>query len=193
MEIKDFIKFYDNTLPPEVISSFIKYVNKEKFQDAGVVGTKDNPNVIDKTTRNVQTYILGNVNTMSHIHWTNLFLSVIKKFVGLYENDLKVFCRPAVERVINIDVLKYEEGGHYVPHVDHGHMTPRSLSVIYFLNNDYQGGELHFTDPQDQNKSILKVEPVPGRMIVWPSNFVFPHGVSPVKKGKRFVIVSWLL
>jgi len=27
MEIKDFIKFYDNTLPPEVISSFIKYVN----------------------------------------------------------------------------------------------------------------------------------------------------------------------
>jgi predicted 2-oxoglutarate/Fe(II)-dependent dioxygenase YbiX len=89
--------------------------------------------------------------------------------------------------------LKYGEGGHYVPHVDHGHDVPRTLSIIYFLNNDYEGGDLRFHNP-DKNSEVYKtVTSAPGRVIIWPSNFLYPHSVTPVTKGKRFVLVSWLL
>lgn len=38
-----------------------------------------------------------------------------------------------------------------------------------------------------------KIEVKPNRMIVWPSNFMFPHRVAPVTKGVRFSVVSWAL
>lgn len=193
MEIKDFIKVVDQTLPPEVISSCIKYLNKVKFEPAGVVGNFENPSVVNKKTRDVDSWCFGNTKTMTDIHWTNLFLSLIKKEAIQYDRDLNLRNGACVQRILNIDALRYKVGGHYVPHVDHGAVTPRTLSVIYFLNNDYEGGKLNFVDPQDNDKVIATVDPKPGRLLMWPSNFIFPHGVTPVTKGQRFVIVSWLL
>ena len=57
------------------------------------------------------------------------------------------------------------------------------------LNNDYEGGDLSFAD--QNNEEILKVEKQANRMIIWPSNFLFPHAVLPVTKGKRYSIVAW--
>ena len=37
------------------------------------------------------------------------------------------------------------------------------------------------------------IEPVPGRLIIWPSNFMYKHKVTPVTKGKRFSIVAWAI
>ncbi len=31
-----------------------------------------------------------------------------------------------------------------------------------------------------------------GDMIIFPSNFLYPHQVMPVTKGERYSIVSWL-
>lgn len=193
MEIKDFIKIEDKTLPPKVLASCIKYLNKVQFHAAGVVGTFENPSVVDKKTRDVDTWCFGNVKTMSDIHWTSLFIAMIKKIALKYDKDLNLRNGACVQKILNVDALRYKVGGHYIPHVDHGALTPRTLSVIYFLNNDYEGGKLNFVDPQDHKKIVHTVDPEPGRLIMWPSNFIYPHGVTPVTKGERFVIVSWLL
>ena len=34
-------------------------------------------------------------------------------------------------------------------------------------------------------------EIVPNRLIIWPSNFLFPHSVLPVTKGLRYSVVAW--
>ena len=59
------------------------------------------------------------------------------------------------------------------------------------MNNDYEGGELVFYDP-DQKSNPYKINVKPGRMIMWPSNFLYPHEVRKVTKGTRYSIISWI-
>ena len=65
------------------------------------------------------------------------------------------------------------------------------LSIVGVLNDDYEGGELMFMDSNGENQR--KVETKAGRLIIWPSNFMFPHKVNTIKKGLRYSIVAWAL
>jgi len=59
-----------------------------------------------------------------------------------------------------------------------------TLTILGALNDDYEGGELlMFGD--------YKIDMPAGSVAVFPSNFMFPHEVKPVKKGIRFSYVSW--
>lgn len=58
------------------------------------------------------------------------------------------------------------------------------LTVLGVLNDDYEGGEfLMFGDEQ--------IDLPAGSIVVFPSNFMFPHEVKPVKSGVRYSYVSW--
>ena len=58
------------------------------------------------------------------------------------------------------------------------------LTVLGSLNNDYTGGEFIMWDDE--------VVELPARSIaVFPSNFLYPHEVRPVKSGVRYSYVSW--
>jgi len=70
-------------------------------------------------------------------------------------------------------------------------MIPRTLSFIYLINDDYEGGELIFATPDFKND--LTIEKKKNTLIVWPSNFMYPHMVKPVTKGTRFSVVGWAL
>ena len=63
----------------------------------------------------------------------------------------------------------------------------RKLSVTVQLSNpnDYEGGEfVMFDDYEIKFKS--------GDLIIFPSIFLYPHLVKPVKKGTRYSFVSWV-
>jgi len=58
------------------------------------------------------------------------------------------------------------------------------LSLLGCLNDNYEGGELiMFADQEIELKS--------GSLLIFPSNFMYPHEVKPVKKGSRYSYVSW--
>lgn len=57
-------------------------------------------------------------------------------------------------------------------------------SILGMLSDDYEGGELVFF--QDEVIEFNK-----GEIMVFPSNFLFPHRVEPVKSGVRHSFVSW--
>ena len=59
------------------------------------------------------------------------------------------------------------------------------LSIIGLLNDDYEGGELIMCE----NK---KIDTKKGDLIIFPSNFLYPHKVTPVTKGVRYSYVSWM-
>ncbi len=82
--------------------------------------------------------------------------------------------------------LKYEPGGKFNEHIDNYTASPRTLSISIILNDDYVGGEFMFF-----NKELI-IKPTVGDVIIFPSNFMFPHGVMPVKFGTRFAVVTWL-
>jgi predicted 2-oxoglutarate/Fe(II)-dependent dioxygenase YbiX len=58
------------------------------------------------------------------------------------------------------------------------------LSIIINLNEEYQGGEVVFFDK-------LKFSLKTGDILVFPSNFLFPHSVQPITDGVRYSAVSW--
>lgn len=58
------------------------------------------------------------------------------------------------------------------------------LSFIINLNDDYEGADLFFWE--DHVVSLGK-----GDIIMFPSLFLFPHGVTEASKGQRFSAVSW--
>ena len=59
------------------------------------------------------------------------------------------------------------------------------LSILGILNDDFDGGELvMFEDTEIKMKK--------GDVIVFPSNFLFPHKVNPVTRGTRNSFVSWV-
>jgi predicted 2-oxoglutarate/Fe(II)-dependent dioxygenase YbiX len=96
----------------------------------------------------------------------------------------------ASNKINQIDLLKYEPGGKYDVHTDHFSDTFRHLSVIINLNDDYEGGDLVFTDQKENVIKTLKLDA--GTIAFFPSNFLYPHGIQPITKGTRYSIVSWL-
>jgi len=59
-----------------------------------------------------------------------------------------------------------------------------TLSILGALNNDYKGGELVFWDD-------TVVELKAGEIMIFPSNFLYPHEVKLVTEGTRYSFVSW--
>jgi predicted 2-oxoglutarate/Fe(II)-dependent dioxygenase YbiX len=96
-------------------------------------------------------------------------------------------------------ILHYGVGGHYIPHVDAETLykddigldmwektLDRDLSVVYFLNDDFVGGELVFPNID------LVIKPQAGTLVCFPSDHHFIHGVNPVTAGHRYTIVTWM-
>ena len=71
-------------------------------------------------------------------------------------------------------------------HVDSLNLHPRILSISFILNDNYDGGNFIFFDEK------YKIEKKKGMAVVFPSNFCFPHAVTPVTNGDRHAIITWI-
>jgi hypothetical protein len=191
MEIKNFIKIYDEVLPWNVLSNFLKFINKQNFKEAEVGGEDKNESKINFNVRRTYVFPLTNLNdSFSTAHWHNLLYKYFSGALKQFQIDTNIIDF-GFKNINNIEVLKYENTGFYTWHVDHFAEVPRTMSCILLLNNDYEGGNLCFRNPDGSGE--WEVEVKPNRMIVWPSNFLYPHTVKPVTKGKRYSVVAWAL
>ena len=82
------------------------------------------------------------------------------------------------------------DGGHLDWHMDTGsHATnKRKLAMTVQLSDpkDYDGGDFVFFGGR------YKVTKKTGSAIVFPSNFCFPHAVTPVINGDRHAVITWI-
>ena len=93
------------------------------------------------------------------------------------------------------ELMRYREGGFYIRHADSQNLDPekkcwtkvadRDLSILIYLNDDFEGGELSFYNLNYQ------VRPRAGAVVIFPSDHRFLHQAEIVKKGLRYAIVSW--
>jgi hypothetical protein len=189
MEIKNFIKIYDEVLPWNVLSNLIRFANVSKFEKTKI--GDGSTSKIDFSIRKTYTLPLSNLNdSLSNIHWFNLLCSYFNNKLKKYKFDLNILDYEYRD-IFDIEILKYENTGFYTWHTDHFASIPRTMSCILLLNNDYEGGNLCFRNPDGSGE--WEVEVKSNRMIIWPSNFLYPHTVKPVTKGKRYSVVAWAL
>jgi Rps23 Pro-64 3,4-dihydroxylase Tpa1-like proline 4-hydroxylase len=161
---------------------------KLEWRDAYV---KNNSGVsVDKKIRDVKSISIdkvqsGVMNPIKESFYNNLF-EIFQKGFSLIENDYRIMYGMETEWHDNYQILKYGEGQHFSNHVDDNLAYHRRISTLYYLNDDYSGGEINF--PRFQ----LSIKPLKNQMILFPSTYVYNHYVSPVKEGTRYAVVSWL-
>ena len=188
-DLHDYIISFDNILPKEILYNFKKICKEStKFKDAAIINK--NNQKIDTKTRKTSMWNLNTVgvDSLTQVHWANFMLNTFRIFIADYQKKIN---SNEPFQINDIQVLKYNLGGHYVFHTDHHRNVPRVFSCIFLINDDYEGGELIFKYPNSEKKT--KINKKENRMIVWPSNFLYPHSVLPVTKGERYSVVAWAL
>ncbi|XP_010733306.3 prolyl 3-hydroxylase 3 [Larimichthys crocea] len=66
----------------------------------------------------------------------------------------------------------------------------RDLSAVLYLNDNFDGGELFFTN-RDAKTITARVKPSCGRLVGFSSGPVNPHGVTAVTSGRRCALALW--
>ena len=92
-------------------------------------------------------------------------------------------------------LMRYYSGGYYKGHADSENMEPetrcwhkvidRDLSLLLYLNDDFEGGELFF------NKFNYRFKPKAGMAVMFPSDNRYMHTAETVEEGVRYAVVSW--
>ena len=192
MEIKNFVKIYDEVLPAAAHLNLLRYAKTLNFDNAKIIG-KGSEHEVNTNIRKTNVYALTNLlsnNSFSSIHWFCLLTNFFTGCLNKYKIDLNII-EYHWTNLLDVSILKYEDKGFYTWHTDHCAQIPRTMSCILLLNDDYEEGELCFRNPDGSGE--WKVEVKPNRMIIWPSNFLYPHTVKPVTKGTRYSVVCWAL
>jgi hypothetical protein len=133
---------------------------------------------IDKSVRNTERVLLPQ----------NVGIGATLTATGLNANNY--WWKYNITHANQTEFLIYKPDGHYTQHVDtvHEHTSEvRKLTVLAFLNNNFEGGKF-FLNP---NGNLYYPPQTKGTVLVFPSYMI--HGVEPVTKGVRYSCVTWLV
>ena len=124
-----------------------------------------------------------------------LLTPIIIQAGGAYNQNFAFLKSERTQQIMNkfttLRFNRYAPGQIMRQHVDHIHSIfdgqEKGIPVLSFIlnfNDDYEGAKLFFCD--DYELDLGK-----GDIVMWPSNFLYPHGVTEATKGKRYSAVTW--
>ncbi len=182
-----------NFVPEDICDEYIEYIQKQQETDLSVFDAEATNRTgqlaweVEKETRDTQTVELEPIKEVVH----DLMRHAVRDFLNpFFETQIKDSEVP--------QILAYHPGGHYRPHIDGETLfndgsgtlkwvknVDRDISLVIYLNDDYEGGEIVFP------KQAISIKPRKGLLVAFPSSHHFLHGVNPVVKGDRYAIVNW--
>lgn len=120
-----------------------------------------------------------------------------KKLVEIWDTCFDLM-RPAVDNYSGrfaighldyweaFNFIRYRQGQHFSYHSDHGFSYNCTVSLVGYLNDDYEGGGLHFREFD------LHIKPDAGDLVIFPSTYLFTHAALPVESGTKYSLVVML-
>ena len=184
----DLIIIKENVIPQENLEEIMLLTNNTKdISNATII----NKNKEDGCEENLET---------RHTLWYNITEEMHKQFEQAVASCFRDHVAPKYNCQFKsyepVQFLGYPVGGHYKGHNDGEHfnyetgkwerLMERDVSFLFYLNDQYGGGELEFYDLG------LTIKPKKGMMIAFPSYKDFAHKVHPVTWGHRYSLVSWV-
>lgn len=159
------IKYIKNVLSEEEHSVLLAYVknadswNHEPWQ-ARTIRSKDVPeHILDMLDK--------------------VFTLVYKTATDLYGVEIDPFHKNGLH------LVKFVEGFFLNPHVDTLSDESLHIASVYYINDDYQGGEIRFP------KHNLKIKPEPNSLVIFPGNENYLHEVTKITKDNRYSSAMW--
>ena len=108
--------------------------------------------------------------------------AALPDLAGVHPETVFLAClAPGGRHPRHADNCREEPDGSWVPN----HTPQRDVSALYYLNDDFEGGEIVF----EQHGLIVK--PRAGLLVIFPSDRHHVHEVFPVVGGKRYSVQTW--
>ena len=178
MESKDFIFHKENAISKSSCDKIIKLFEdssgKERIENNGTPNfTQLNLNQNEKWVELI-TPLSGTVVTNLHEYQqiNNSFSQFFPERICLEEFRIK--CYDVDDGFdVHVDVTDKES-------------SIRALAFLYYLNDDFIGGETIF--PQHN----LTIKPKSGSLIIFPPTWQYPHKGQLLKKGKKYIMSTYL-
>jgi predicted 2-oxoglutarate/Fe(II)-dependent dioxygenase YbiX len=195
MNLRDNILIQKNAIVPADREVLARYVQHARMEQTAVSNVAE-----DAPEEGVQWVVNKEIRDTHHLHQTT---TIVRKLRSILKAGIGSFVEPFYNVKIRdwepLQLLHYGAGGHYIPHVDAETLytdedglelwektLDRDISVVYFLNDDFEGGELFFP-----NLDLL-IQPEAGTLVCFPSDHNYIHGVKPVTSGRRYSVVTWM-
>ena len=187
LNIKDYLKIYDNFVDLKLCKKIVRKIKKEEW------GTHSYYEPINEK-------VIVHERELSVCYGTNI--PETKQLQDSLWFGIDRYIREDIGACVKwynawsgynaIRYNKYDVNTEMLLHCDHiqtmfdgKRKGIPTLTILGALNDDYEGGELMFWDQE-------QIELKAGQIMIFPSNFLYPHQVKPVTKGVRFSYVSWV-
>jgi len=183
-DLHNYIKLYNNSIQKTTCLEIIKELDHVNFKRHSYFDYKNNSYNSYDHEPEISLTTLSLNNNLRYIIWKSIEQYILK--------DINFDWYQGWEGFTQIKYNKYTVNTEMRQHCDHIHDIFDGeikgipiLTVLGFLNDDYEGGELvMFTD------EIIRVKQ--GDILIFPSNFLYPHKVNLVTKGTRYSLTSWV-
>lgn len=188
--MKDYILEARKLIPSHICKKIIAYFDDHNLEEARIGTSFQAETKTNKEIRNCLTsFILTNPNkTLGQTIMLNYILDRLDLALKSYSSK---FPRFTLQKINQLDLLKYEKNSYdagYKFHVDaSGKTAHRILSLSLCLNDSFGGGEFVFDLPDGQ----VQFQQNTGDLIIFPSNFMFPHQVNSLTYGTRYALIAW--
>jgi predicted 2-oxoglutarate/Fe(II)-dependent dioxygenase YbiX len=167
-----------------------------RIQAAMDVGVREPTEVIEDDMA-----LADDVRRASHIEVPSVIFELIDAHLDAQRHGVEAFFEWELDGREGVNLLRYESGGFYKPHVDRADLPAwppaarRAVTVVLFLESSrdadpaggFSGGILRlFPDGEDEPIDII---PKRGMLVAFSADT--PHEVTPVITGHRDTIVDW--
>ena len=188
MNLKDYILHLDNWIPKNILKTTVKELEKNSTWEQHTYFNNKSFKKRNKNKNKELNICIGNNLTFLK-ELQDLVWKALEKYIVIDKIGGDSFDGWAGFSQIRFN--RYENNQIMSKHVDHikslftGDIRGIPiLSIVSVLNDNYEGGEFIMFDDYE-----IKFKP--GDLIIFPSVFLYPHLVKPVKKGTRYSFVSW--
>jgi hypothetical protein len=159
------IQYIENVLSEEDHKFLLDYVKnadswKEQPWQARIIESDDLPETV-----------LEKLN--------DIFKLVHKKSIDLYDVEINRFQKSAIH------LVKFVKGFYLKPHVDTLSVEGNHVASVYYINDDYVGGEISFPEYD------LKIKPQANSLIIFPGNENYVHEVKKIIDKDRYSSAMW--
>ena len=182
-DTKDYVKIYENFLEKDLCKNIVEQIKNSEWEKHSFSTYRKEP-IQYKNELSVS----WSESKLKKELWEKLWYAIERYIV----KDFNFKWFDGWNGYTEIRFNKYETGTKMEHHCDHIHNMfdgqrrgIPTLSIVGCLNNDYEGGDFIMWESE-------KIKIPEGAVLIFPSNFMYPHKVSPVTKGIRYSYVSWV-
>jgi predicted 2-oxoglutarate/Fe(II)-dependent dioxygenase YbiX len=184
--VKDYVKLYKDVFDREFCQDMINKIEESSWQKHGYYHSHKGTNITFDDDFDVTMSDSEQKNTLQNKLWFLIEDYILKEHAHVNEwfNSWSGYSQVRFNRYSQ-DTKMRLHCDHIQSIFDGQRKGVPILTILGALNDDYEGGELIMWEDE---QIIIP----PGSVIIFPSNFLYPHKVMPVTKGTRYSYVSWV-